>query len=87
MNTKLKLEHASRAEVAAHARKDLATGEVEYSTGSGYVKGSLGLITAEIYNVADINNYSRTRGLWNDLLGLPKESLEETIRSVLAQIS
>lgn len=87
MNTKLKLEHASRAEVAAEARKELATGEVEYSTGSGYVKGSLGLITAEIYNVDDINNYSRTRGLWNDRLGLPKESLEETIRGVLAQIA
>ena len=87
MGTKLKLEHVKSSEVAEAARKELAGGELEYSTGSAYVKGSIGLIGTQVYNLDDLNNYSRTRGLWNDRLGLPKESLEETVRRVVAQLA
>jgi hypothetical protein len=87
MGAKLTIERVQSSEMAASARQELATGEVEYSTGSAYVKGSIGLIACQIYNMDGFNNFSQTRGLWNDRLGLPKESLEETVREVVAQLS
>lgn len=86
MGTKIEREHVRSSEVAEVARRELATGEMEYSTGSGYAKGSISLIACQVYNMDGLNNYSETQGLWNDRLGLPRESLEETVQRVVAQL-
>lgn len=86
LGAKLKVEHVNSAELAEVARRELAEGEVEYSTGSAYVKGSIALIACEVYGLDGFNNFSKTRGLWNERLGLPRESLEETVRRVVAQL-
>ena len=41
--------------------------------------------TAVIYGYGGLNNFSGNRKLANDMLGLPKESLEETIEEVIRE--
>ena len=59
------------------------TGEFETVGGGRYLVGSVQMIMSEIYNRSGFNHFSQDRGLWNERLGLPKEDLEETIRSVV----
>lgn len=40
-------------------------------------------ITAAIYGKGGFNNFSKTKGLWNERLGLPKEDLEESLVKIV----
>ena len=85
--TKFNVTNVKAAEVFKEGHAQLATGIVETLGNSKYQKGSLPLIEAEIYNLHGMNRYSQTKGLWNDRLGLPQESLEETIKGVVKVVS
>jgi hypothetical protein len=37
-----------------------------------------------IYGNGGFNNFSKTRGLWNERLGLPVEHMEESLKTVVA---
>lgn len=41
------------------------------------------IITGAFYGNGNLNNYSRSPGLWNERLGLPQEDIETTLRAVL----
>ncbi|KAH7333436.1 hypothetical protein BKA65DRAFT_479980 [Rhexocercosporidium sp. MPI-PUGE-AT-0058] len=43
-------------------------------------------IVAGIYGYGELNNYSKTRGLWNERLGLPEHKLEESLKRILASL-
>jgi NAD(P)-dependent dehydrogenase (short-subunit alcohol dehydrogenase family) len=44
-----------------------------------------GAIVAAIYGHGGFDNYSKTRGLWNEKLGLPKEDLDATLTKILEE--
>ena len=44
------------------------------------------VVTSAIYGYGGLNNFSANKGLANELLGLPKENLEETIAEVLKEM-
>lgn len=46
--------------------------------------GVIATIHAAYYGKGNVNNYSATRGLWNEKLGLPKEDLDETVSRIIA---
>ncbi|ETN37491.1 uncharacterized protein HMPREF1541_07113 [Cyphellophora europaea CBS 101466] len=87
LGSKLEIQRVNGAQVAEAAREEMAKGEFENVAGSPYIKGTVDLITCEVFNLDGLNNFSATRGLWNDRLGLPKESLEDTIRRVVKAIA
>lgn len=64
-------------------REKLKTGEWEIIGGGRYMVGSVQMILTEIHNRSGFNHFSQKKGLWNKRLGLPEESLEETIQRVL----
>ena len=70
-------------EIWKDGSEKMKSGEWEVIGGGKYRVGSVQMILAEIYNRSGFNHYSQKRGLWNKRLGLPEESLEETIRSVV----
>lgn len=80
---KVEVTPAKRREVAELGKQKMATGKFIDVAGSQYLDGSGEAITAQIYNLDGHNNFSKNRGLWNDKLGLPRESLEETLRRVI----
>jgi len=45
-----------------------------------------GVILAAIYGSGRFNNYSKTRELWNERLGLPREDVEESLRRALGNV-
>ena len=55
----------------------------EKSREGDYISGSLELITAAIYGNGGLNEFSKTKGLWNERLGLPKEDLRATLVQVV----
>lgn len=52
---------------------------------NGSMKG-ISVITAVLYGKGGVNNFSKTRGLWNERLGLPVESLEGCLRGVVREL-
>jgi nucleoside-diphosphate-sugar epimerase len=52
--------------------------------GDGVRDGVIATIHAAYYGKGNVNNYSATRGLWNEKLGLPKEDLVETVKRIIA---
>lgn len=70
-------------EVWQDGREKMKSGEFEIIGGGRYMVGSVQMILTEIYNRTGVNYFSQQKGLWNKRLGLPEESLDETIRSVV----
>jgi hypothetical protein len=46
---------------------------------------SFGVIVAAIYGHGGFNDFSKTRGLWNEKLGLPEEDLEASLAQILQE--
>jgi hypothetical protein len=74
---------ANRMDVWSDGMEKLKTGKFEMIGGSRYMVGAVQMIQTEIYNRSGFNHFSKNKGLWNKRLGLPEESLEETIRRVV----
>ena len=75
----------SKFEVTDGTREGLkksGLGKMEAGDMSGVVEA----ISAQIFNLDGYNNYSQTKDLWNEKLGLPKEDLEVTLRDVVTAI-
>lgn len=51
-----------------------------------YPAGSVETIWAGIYGHGNLNHYSANKGLWNEVLGLPKETVEETVKGVVQKM-
>jgi hypothetical protein len=68
--------HSTKAELAKQAPEMLKSGE---TNSLGYPVGSLELITTAIYGNGRLNEFSKTKDLWNERLGFPKEDLKETV--------
>ncbi|CZR58425.1 related to 2`-hydroxyisoflavone reductase [Phialocephala subalpina] len=47
--------------------------------------GPVSVITAVLYGKGGVNNFSKSRGLWNERLGLLREDLEECLRGVVGE--
>lgn len=77
---KFAVTHSTKAELFKNAQELLKSGK---TSGSGSPAGSLELITAAIYGNGGLNEYSKTKGLWNEKLGLPKEDLNETVARIV----
>ena len=82
MGTKFDVTHVKRKDIADAGKEKMKTGVFEEVGGGKYLAGSVEAITAEIHNYGGFNNFSATRGLWNEKLGLPKEELEAAIQRV-----
>lgn len=76
----MKAEDLSKA---ALERYNAADKLIRNDSGKYTTDGALDVITTVIYGFGGINNFSRSRGLWNKRLGLPVEDLKETIARVL----
>ena len=50
--------------------------------GSSYAVGSFEVITPAICGYGGFNNFSKTQGLWNKMLGLPEDFEETLVRIV-----
>lgn len=50
----------------------------------GQPQGLLAMLGGIIYGKGSLANYSATKGLWNERLGLAQESLDETLESLIA---
>lgn len=74
---KFKVEAANREETWKGGLEKAAKG------GDGFMEGVIATIHAGYYGKGDLNHYS-TKGLWNDQLGLPKETLAETVKEIVA---
>ncbi|OLN84427.1 Isoflavone reductase-like protein IRL 3 [Colletotrichum chlorophyti] len=65
------------------------TVEELWQSGAAKVKdgqpfGALGMIAGAIYGKGGLANFSATKGLWNDKLGLPQEDPDEFVRGYIA---
>jgi nucleoside-diphosphate-sugar epimerase len=84
---KFSVEHLQVAEVS---RRSLL--KIKYPDSHGleddpkYDSIGFGVILAAIYGQGGFNNYSKTRGLWNERLGLPREDVEESLRRALGNV-
>jgi uncharacterized protein YbjT (DUF2867 family) len=83
---KFDVTHVRGEEMWEEGKKKMSTGKFEETGGGQYMVGSVQMIQAEIYNRTGFNHFSESKGLWNRRLGLPKESLDETIRRVMSQV-
>jgi nucleoside-diphosphate-sugar epimerase len=52
---------------------------------AGQLLGMLALVASAFYGKGGLANYSVTRGLWNDKLGVPQENLDEFLKQYLAE--
>ena len=77
------LTHVKGEDVWKEGSEKLKSGKFEMIGGSQYMVGSGDMIRTEIYNRSGFNHFSQKKGLWNKRLGLPEESLEETVRRVV----
>jgi uncharacterized protein YbjT (DUF2867 family) len=78
----------TKAELVKHGLEVVkrAGGKVDGSD-KEYTAATLGLITAAIYGHGGFNDYSKTKGLWNKRLGLPKEDLKATVARIVNNTS
>ena len=65
-----------KARAAKSVPKFKTTGNMEYADGVAE------MIFAAIYGQGNLNHYSKTKGLWNDALGLKADDLEESVKGV-----
>lgn len=75
----------SKFEVSDGTREGLKKSGLERME-AGDMSGVVEAISAQIFNLNGVNNYSSTKDLWNDKLGLPMESLEDTLREVVKSV-
>jgi nucleoside-diphosphate-sugar epimerase len=72
---KFTLSHDSVSNLRAAGFKQLESGDA---------MGMLALVASAFYGNFGTANYSKTKGLWNDKLGLPKEGLESFCQEYVA---
>lgn len=65
--------------------QELGRKGLESAKREGGRAGVLDTITATFYGNGKLNDYSKTRGLWNERLGLPVEGLEETLAKIVEE--
>lgn len=80
---KFEVENTTAKDMTKVGLEKLKSGGMVPQGGSEYADGSVEVITAAIYGSGEFNNFSRTRGLWNDKLGLPEEDFEETMARIV----
>jgi nucleoside-diphosphate-sugar epimerase len=51
----------------------------------GQAQGMLGMVAGTIYGKGGVANYSRTKGLWNEKIGLAQENLDEVLKKFIAR--
>ncbi|KAG4438587.1 hypothetical protein IFR05_005911 [Cadophora sp. M221] len=74
----LEVGTGSAAELGRLALEAIARGEGR--------KAHTDSIVAAIYGNGGLNNYSKTRGLWNKKLSLPEDNLEDSLVGILAAV-
>lgn len=72
----LEVGAGSAAELGRQALEAIGRGEGR--------QAHVNAIVAAIYGNGGLNNYSKTRELWNKKLGLPEEKLEDSLVRILA---
>ena len=72
---KWEVEHASMAERAKTGQEKLRNGDI--------YPGVIDLIQASVFDERRGANYAKTRGLGNEMLGLPEETLEGMVKALL----
>lgn len=81
------IDSQGQAKKAQEVLRESMKGEGEFieAASGSYAKGSVELIAcAVLADYGGMNHYSkREGGLWNEMLGLPKEDLAETVRTIL----
>ncbi|KAF4627566.1 hypothetical protein G7Y89_g10587 [Cudoniella acicularis] len=81
---KFEVESAETEELAKFGLEKLRASKGG-EEGVAYKDGDFEVITAAIYGHGGFNNFSRTRGLWNERLGLPVEDFEETMVRIVRE--
>lgn len=73
---KWKVAHKKSEDIRAEAFKEMGEGNI--------LGGGASLITAAVLGKGALEDHSNMEGgIWNDRLGLPKESVEEEIKRIL----
>lgn len=75
IGTKLQVTRTTTKEILQAGYRNIESG----NPGLGFAQ----TVTSAIYGYGGMNNFSANRDLANEILALPKESLEDTIREVL----
>ncbi|KFY93550.1 hypothetical protein V500_03663 [Pseudogymnoascus sp. VKM F-4518 (FW-2643)] len=84
---KFDVEHKTTEELGKVALEKLRAQTGFETSGDGeYPVGAVELITAAIYGYGGFNNFSNTRGLWNERLSLPEEELKTTLTRVVKEL-
>lgn len=84
---KFDVEHKTTEELGKVALEKLrAQTGFETSGGGEYPIGTVEIITAAIYGHGGFNDFSKTKGLWNERLGLPEEELKTTLMRVIKKL-
>jgi nucleoside-diphosphate-sugar epimerase len=81
---KFEATHVKAEDVSKIGLHKLKSTSDFYNRGGGsYAVGSFEVIITAICGYGGFNNFSKTRGLWNQKLGLPEEDFEETMVQVV----
>ncbi|PVH72225.1 NAD(P)-binding protein [Cadophora sp. DSE1049] len=72
---KLEVEEGNATDLGVQALAAIGRGEGRAA--------HLNAIVAAIYGNGGLNNYSKTRGVWNEKLGLPEEELEDSLVKIV----
>lgn len=84
---KFDVEHKTTEELGKVALEKLrAQTGFETRDDREYPAGAVQSITAAIYGYGGFNNFSKTRGLWNERLGLPEEEIKTTLTRVVKEL-
>lgn len=83
---KFEITNVIGEEVGKIGLEKLKTGKMESIGGGEYAVGTFEVVGAALYGYGGANNYSKTKGIWNENLGLPVESLEETVGRVVKEL-
>ena len=86
---KFKIQHAEVAQLSERSLERIKSPDTSLVKGDVYDEAfpsaHFGSIVAAIYGHGGFNNYSKTRGLWNEKLGLPKEDLDGALAKVVEE--
>ncbi|KAH6682679.1 hypothetical protein B0J14DRAFT_673066 [Halenospora varia] len=81
---KFDVTHAKAKDLGEAGLKMLKEGGEWVNRGGGeYKEGTVEVITAAIYGNGGFNNFSKTKGLWNERLGLAGEDLDRSVIRVV----
>jgi len=78
---KFQVKHATMEEYSKIAQDKMKS---DPGMGSVYIEGGIGAIILIMINHHGLCEYSKNKGLWNKRLGLPEETVEDTVKAVLA---